>query len=197
MDRMKIINKLLHQGNGLFFASTASQAGLQRCQLSVLVNSGLLDRPSRGVYTESGGIEDELFSLQQRAKKLVYSHETALFLQGLSDRTPFRYSITVPASYKPSTHLKKICKIYYIKSELADLGKIILPSGMGHDVVVYNRERTLCDIIRSRNKIDSQIVPPALKGYVSRQDKNLNLLYEYAKQFKVFRMLHHYLEVLL
>ena len=57
-------------------------------------------------------------------------------------------------------------------------------------------ERTICDIIRDRNKIDSQIFNTALKEYIKRKDKNLNLLYKYAKEFNILKILKMYLEVL-
>ena len=93
--------------------------------------------------------------------------------------------------------LKKSCKIYYIKQELIDLGKIEKQSGMGHTIDTYDLERTLCDVIRSRNKMDSQIVIEALKNYARNKDKDLHRLYKYAGNFGVEKILYHYLEVLL
>ena len=100
-------------------------------------------------------------------------------------------------SSKNRTEGKKFCKFYYIKKELIDLGKIEKSSGMGHTIVTYDLERTLCDIIRSRNKIDGQIVIEALKNYVHRKNKDLHRLYKYAGNFGVEKILYHYLEVLL
>jgi predicted transcriptional regulator of viral defense system len=197
MKTLNLVDQLLNQGDGILFASVAVQAGLRPSQLTDMVNDGILERTNRGIYIKTGDIDDALFSLQQRAKKIVYSHETALFLHGLTDRTPFRYSITVPASYRPSNSLKVACKIYYIKVELIGLGKTELASGLGHKVVVYDRERTLCDIVRSRNKLDKQVFLDALKGYAARPGADLNLLYDYAEQFGISRLLQQYLEVLL
>jgi len=192
-----IVKKLLSMGNGMFAASQATKAGLHRQQLANFVKSGILERAERGIYISSGELDDALFWIQQRAKKIVYSHETALFLHRMTDRTPIRYSITVPSSYKVSTALKKSCKIYYIKQELFDLGKTEKPSGMGNTVIIYNPERTLCDVIRSRNKMDRQVVIEALKNYAMSKEKDLHRLYKYAKNFGVEKILHQYLEVLL
>lgn len=62
---------------------------------------------------------------------------------------------------------------------------------------VYNAERVLCDILRPRNHVDIQIVTAAFKRYAGRKDKNIPVLSEYAKVFKVERKLRAYLEVLL
>jgi predicted transcriptional regulator of viral defense system len=197
MEYLKLVNRLLDRGQGLVLTSDAVLAGLHRGQLSALVKTGQLEHAKRGVYIVAGGMVDELFTIQQRAKKIIYSHETALFLHGLTDRTPTQYSLTVPSSYKPSCAIKDACKVYYIKKELICLGKIEMPSGMGHIVISYDIERTICDIVRSRSKIDKQIFLDALKNYTRRKDTDLNRLYLYAKEFHIDKVLHQYLEVLL
>ena len=194
---MTIVQSLLSQGNGMFATSQATEAGLHRQKLANLVKSGTLERAGRGIYISPGGLDDVLYWLQQRAKKIVYSHETALFIHRMTSRTPIRYSITVPSSYKASQALKKLCKINYIKQGLIDLGKIEKPSGMGNNIVTYDLERTLCDIIRSRNKIDNQIIIEALKNYVQSKEKDLHRLYKYAENFGIKKILYHYMEVLL
>jgi predicted transcriptional regulator of viral defense system len=197
MKHLAHVRRLLDGENGVLLAQAAAQAGVRRQHLSALVDAGVLERAGRGVYVEAGGAGDELYTLQRRAAKIVYSHETALFLHGLTDRTPFRYTITVPNSYKPSGAIKAQCDVFYIRDELAGLGKREVPSCLGHTVIAYDLERTLCDIVRSRNKLDTQIVIDALKKYAVRKDKNLVILTEYAKTFRVSKILNQYLEVLL
>ena len=197
MITTEIVQNLLSQGNGMFSASKAAESGIHRQQLSNFVKSGILERAGRGVYISPGGLDDVLYWMQQRAKKIVYSHETALFLHRMTTRTPIRYSITVPSSYKPSDVIKSSCKIYYIKQDLIDLGKTEQSSGMGNTIVAYNIERTLCDLIRSRNKIDNQIIIEALKNYAGNIRKDLHLLNQYAEKFGIGKILNHYLEVLL
>jgi predicted transcriptional regulator of viral defense system len=197
MERTDILQSLLVEDNGVFLASKAVQAGLSRFDLSKFTERGLLERAGRGVYVAPGEMGDELYSLQERAKKIVYSHETALFLHGMTDRTPNRYSITVPSHYKASKAVKDKCKVYYIQPILLELGLMKLPSGMGHQIVAYDLERTICDVARSRSKIDGQIFIDALKNYASRQDADLNNLNNYARKLGVYRILRNYLEVLL
>ena len=196
MNESMLVQKLLNEENGTMLARTAVRGGLKRSVLSRMVKNGVLERADRGVYVRTGELEDEMYSLQQRARKIVYSHETALFLHGFTDRTPVTYSITVPSAYKPSSALKGRCKIYYIKPELIDLGKESLATGMGHDVISYNAERTVCDVVRSRNKIDRQVVLEALKNYVERKP-DLNKLGGYSKKLGIYRILFQYMEVLL
>ena len=85
---------------------------------------------------------------------------------------------------------------HYINKERFEIGETTKTLEDGTPIRIYNMERTICDIIRDRNKTDTQILNTAMKEYMKRSDKNLNLLYEYAKIFKITKILKMYLEVL-
>ena len=62
---------------------------------------------------------------------------------------------------------------------------------------MYDLERTICDLIRNRNSIEMQEFSSVIKTYIARKDKNLNLLMEYAKKFRIENVIRRYMEVLL
>ena len=66
----------------------------------------------------------------------------------------------------------------------------------GHTVRAYSLERTICDCLRSRNKLQSEVVFAGLKGYVRRSGRNLTLLMKTAEKLGVALLLRTYLEVL-
>ena len=68
-----------------------------------------------------------------------------------------------------------------------------------HDLTdpVYDLERTICDLLRSRNNMEMQTFQGALKMYARRKDKDLRTLMRYAGMFRVEKILRQYLEVLL
>lgn len=66
-----------------------------------------------------------------------------------------------------------------------------------NNIKVYNMERTLCDILRKRSGVDAGIIVEACKRYAVRNDKNIPLLSEYTKKFRVEEKVRRYLEVLL
>jgi hypothetical protein len=80
---------------------------------------------------------------------------------------------------------------------LFELGKTTLKTPAGNDVPAYDLERTICDVIRSRNKLGTETFLAALKLYAANPKKNLNQLNTYAKQMRVEKVLRRYLEVLL
>lgn len=180
-------------------SSITSSLGVDRKYLSILVEKGLIDHPSRGIYSLKNTIEDEYFSLSTRCKRCIFSHDTALFFHDLTDRTPLNFSITIPSGYNDN-YLRKndsTIEIFYIKKELHQIGKINMSSPSGKTIPVYDRERTICDLVRSKNRIESQIFTDALKKYSASNNKNLNKLMDYAQIFKVSKKIHEYMEVLI
>jgi predicted transcriptional regulator of viral defense system len=196
MDTLLSVEKLLDLHNGVLRTSDAVHAGLSRMTLSLLVKNGKLERIAHGQYIRPDDMPDELFMLQQRSKKIIYSHETALFLHDMAERTPLSHSLTIPSSSKLSTTLSGGCKVYYVKPDLFSMGQCTVVSKMGHEVRAYDAERTICDILRSRNRIDSQVFAAAMKSYIARKNQNWKSLREYAEALRVTKLLRQYMEVL-
>jgi len=61
----------------------------------------------------------------------------------------------------------------------------------------YDMERTICDIVRSRNKMGTETFLTALKLYAASPKKDLNRLNDYARQMRMANVIRKYLEVLL
>ena len=62
---------------------------------------------------------------------------------------------------------------------------------------IYNVERTICDIIKNKNKIDAEIFSKTLKEYPRSKNKNLTKLTKYAKTMNIENKVREYMEVLL
>lgn len=197
---MDCINELKHiakNNGGIIDNKTASAHGISRATLSKLCLDNKIQRIVRGQYIFNDDIQDELLSISMRSNLFVFSHETALFLHGISDRTPFVHTITVPSGNIPSKAIQEECKIYYIKPALFELGKTKLTTPFGNTVAGYDLERTVCDIVRSRNKLGSETFLSALKLYAVNPKKDLNKLNEYATEMKIAGVVRRYMEVLL
>ena len=89
------------------------------------------------------------------------------------------------------------CKVYTVKKDLLETGKTTVMNDSGHELPMYNLERTICDLFRSRSSIEIQDFAAIIKSYISRPDKDLNRLMEYAGLFRVDQVIRRYLEVLL
>lgn len=197
MDCMNELASIAKEHGGIAETKIAIAHGISKAMLSKLCKADKIHRVAQGQYIFPDDMQDELLSISKRTEQLIFSHETALFLHGISDRTPFEHTITVPSNYTPSVVTKAACKIYYIKPELFDMGKTMLKTPAGNEVPAYDLERTVCDMIRSRNKLGTETFLAALKMYAASPKKDLNKLNTYAKKMRVSNVLRQYLEVLL
>ena len=73
----------------------------------------------------------------------------------------------------------------YSVKEIYSLGLETILSPAGHNIRVYELERTLCDMVRGNEKSDIQIVNSAMKQYVGYKKKNIRKLMKYAKLLRV------------
>ena len=191
----QILN-MAHNNNGLVTSTQVTRAGISREHLRGLVNKGLLERSERGVYIVPTVFNDEMFNLQARFKRGIFSHGTALFLLDLTDRTPAKYSMSFPLGYNTTALKSENVKYYRVKEPLYDLGIMEINSPCGNPVRCYNAERTLCDILKSRSNSDIQVVTDAFKRYTRLDKRDIPQLSSFAKLCKVEKKLRAYMEVL-
>ena len=191
------IIRMAKENNGTVTTAMVVGAGFSRGNIKYLADKGMIEKSARGVYILPEVWEDEIFNLQNRFKRGIYSHETALFLWDLTDRTPNRYHMTFPANYNLTNPKEENVQCVQCMEALYELGIANAMTPGGNEVRAYSMERTLCDILRPHSRVDIQIVTEAFKRYANRSDRNIPVLSEYAKMLKVETKLRAYLEVLL
>ena len=190
MDNYK---KIIKKNNGILYSNKLDEYNIDRHILYSLVQEGILNRIAHGIYASPDKDINDFWLIGKRYKNGIYSHNTALYFYGMTDRTPFQLDMTFPSNNRVENDL---LNVHYIKKEFYDLGLTQLEIEKNFTIKIYNSERTICDIIRDRNKIDLQIFNTAINEYMKRKDKNLVLLSEYAKKFKIDKILAQYMEVL-
>lgn len=197
MRQFEMLDALLDERDGIIKTSEALALGISKEVFYRYVDARALQQAAHGVFVSPNAWLDSMYLIHLRSDQAVFSHETALFLHDLTDREPVRYSITVKAGYNAAKFKADGISVYSVKKELHHIGVTTLPTPFGHEVLAYDMERTICDLVRSRRNIDVQVFTGALKQYVRRPDMNLNRLMEYAPQFRIDKVLRKYLEVLL
>jgi len=191
------LKSIMLQSGGIFTSAQANSVGVSNERLRLLVKAGELEKLSFGVYASPDELVDKMYITQLRKPKVIYSHETALYLHDLTDRDPIKYSVTVPTGYNAMRLRSENITVYTIKRDFHSIGATQLSTIFGNKINVYNMERTICDCLRSRNQMDIAIVTDAVKRYATRKDKNLNALMDMAEKFKVTKLLRNYMEVLI
>jgi predicted transcriptional regulator of viral defense system len=186
-------DKIIKKNNGIIYASRLKEYDMDRHILKQLVDNKKLERIMHGVYASPDKDINEFWFMSERYKNGIFSHNTALYFYGMTDRTPLKLDMTFPSNNRVTN---ESLNIHYIKNENHKLGVTRLKLEDGTEINIYNVERTICDIIRDRNKIDPQIFNNAMNEYIKRKNKNLILLHKYAKIFKIEKILAQYMEVL-
>ena len=164
--------------------------------LTRLVNNNVIERVSRGLYVRTNSLPDDLVILQNKSKNAIYSNLTALYLYGFSDRLPIKYDITVNSGYNGSLQEVDNVNLFYTKKELLNLGEIVYRLDSGNLIKVYDLERTICDVIKNKNRLDQELVNKALRKYFYSKEKNTLKLYEYAKKMKIYKKFRSVFEIL-
>ena len=191
------LERLIETKDGLILTREVEAAGIPRQYLNILLKEKKLERVAHGVYLTPDAFDDEMYRVQAKNQRIIFSHETALYLHDLTDRDPIEWSVTIPYGYN-ATHLRdEGIKVYTVKKTLHQMGVIELKTIYGRDIKAYNKERTICDIVRNRNNMDVGILNEAVKRYLSSKDKNIPLLMRYAEELDIQNILRNYVEILL
>ena len=197
MSQFEQLDHLLKTQEGMLRTDQVVSAGISKPVFYNYVRSRDLERVAHGMYLSKDTWVDAMYLLHLRFSQVVFSHDTSLFFHDLTDREPLQYTVTVKTGYNPTKLKEEGVQVFTIKAELHEVGLITMQTPFGHDVPVYDMERTVCDLLRSRNHIEMQTFQGALKAYARRKDKDLRTLMRYAKLFRVEKILRQYLEVLL
>lgn len=197
MSRFDVLDILVKKGDGYLRTHQALAAGVSKPTLAEYVHKRKLERVAQGVYLAENAWPDELYLLCLSNSRLVLSHETALMLHGLTEREPRITSATVKAGYNASHLRKKGIRVYQVKPDIYDMGVVDVQTTFGNTVRAYDMDRTICDILRNKDRMDIQVFQYAMKEYMVSDQKNLSHLMEYAKRLRIETAVRTYTEVML
>jgi len=175
----------------------AEKLGVSRRLLSKWAAAGRLQRVAQGLYQSAKAVPDDMAILVVASGCIAISHESALYLLNLTSRCPAMYSATFPKGINPPKAFSAMLKKYYVIPELFGMGLSTARTPSGAVVPCYNAERTICDILRSRSRIDSETLYDALRRYSTSNSKDVNRLSEYAQIFHLEKILPAYMGALL
>jgi predicted transcriptional regulator of viral defense system len=197
MTHYERLRKLAEDSNGTITARLLDENRIHRMYIKKLLDEGFLLQSARGVYVTAGTLEDEMFVLQSRFSKGIFSYGSALFLHDLADRTPLYYTMTFPQGYNTSKPKASGIRTVSAAERYYETGISETKTPVGNIVKLYDPEKTVCDIVRNKKHIDVQIATEAIKRYARRRDRNTSRLMDYAKLLGVEDDIRKYMEVLL
>ncbi|MGG7215081.1 type IV toxin-antitoxin system AbiEi family antitoxin domain-containing protein [Clostridium nigeriense] len=197
MSYKEKLEELIKEKNGIVLTKDVTMKGIPREYIRQLVDKGILKRIDRGVYILKDCIDDKLYRLQSKYPSIIFSHFTSIGIHNSKSNKIINYEATVPSGYNSQNIEEYGVKVHHVKKELYEIGICIAKTEFGRDIKIYDIERTICDILRNRNKIDITEINNILKYYAKRNDKDIDKLKIYAKKFRISKVLELYIPFLI
>ena len=193
-----IIRDILKCQGGYITRKDINDQGIPSAVLSQYVKKFGLVKYDTGFYARPNWKKDEYLIFQYEYPKLIYSFSSAAHLHHLIDDQVASLEVTAPKNYRPFPLPRSGVTLHTdTKDNTYHLGIIEVQTSLNNTIKVYDLEKTICDLIRNRNKIDKGFFITCLTNYKKRSDKNIINLLNYAKEMKIERELHSLLDVIL
>lgn len=143
------------------------------------VSHGQLHPAGRGMYSTDEH-EDSLAVVARRYPDGILTSQTALYVRGLIDTPPERIDL---ATKRGGTKIPdQAVRQHFIPAEWLEVGKTQTDIE-GVSLLVYDQERMLLELMRSRNKLPYDMCREAVASYRKRSDKiDIHKLHDYAER---------------
>lgn len=184
----------MKENNGIIRTKDIEIRGINREYISKLYKEGIINKIDRGIYSLKGTIIDEYYIYQLKHPEVVFSHDSALYFHDMTEKTPDKIFVTVPQGYYDKKKPDNI-QFYYCKKELINLGVIETKTTSGNTIRVYDKERTICDILKKKKNIDPEQWAKTIRNYFFHSDVDYQKLIYYAKKMGVYKMIESYIVI--
>lgn len=194
----EFFKNLAKLGNGCISRKDTIANGIPPVAFTRYVRSKNLVKVGPGVYANKDAIIDELFQLQKRYPKIVYSGISALYLLGLTDRIPDSIEFTIPKGYrirKENLNSNVICHIEN-KIDFFQKGNTTVKTMFDNNVCCFSKEKMIIEMIRKRDEYDSELFLKAVKTFLRKNDNDMDFLFEYAKLRNIEEKVYQVLEIM-
>lgn len=181
---------------GLMRTSELKSLGYHSRKIVKLLENGVLSKVKTGVYElASEFVPDEVMLMKLFPSAVIYL-ESALLHYGYTDRIPSAWQIAVDKNISKEQFRISYPPVipFYLDSRYIEIG-ITEYEINGVNIRIYDKERTICDVLRYANKLEREVFNTAIQSYVKEKDKNIVRLMEYAKKLRVTQKVKNYFGV--
>lgn len=191
----KIKNHFIEYG-GVLKTSELNDLGFSSRQIKKFMEEGLITKIKHGFYELTDYIPREEVIIARLFPESVIFLESALFYYEYTDRIPSFWQIAVN---KNSSKLQynidyPLIKPYYLEPKFIEIGIDIIEIE-GVEIRIYDRDRTICDVLRYETKLEVEVFTNAIKNYIKDPKKNVRNLFEYAEIFNIKNKVQTYIGV--
>lgn len=190
MPERKDVESLRNMFSEYDFMMTTAQLGAEKLyyrDIQRMLEERLIEKVKRGYYhwIEDDG-KSEVVMIKSLFPDAVLCMETALFYYRYSDRNPAEWNIAIDKNVsRQRTKIEyPFVRAYRVEPALLSVGETKGEIDFTQ-VRIYDRDRTICDVLRNMNKMDKEVFNKAIQNYVKDLKKNIPNLMQYAKKMRV------------
>ncbi len=196
---IEIASKLFKENNGILRTSQAQRLGIDRHTLAAMIDVGSLVKEARGIYRMANLpplSEPDLIQVSLRIPQGVICLISALSFHHITTQSPYMVYIAIPhdtkkprLDYPPIEVIRPSGDVYIkgIQEHFLD----------GVVVRIYNKEKTIADCFKFRNKIGLDIAIEALRQYLHDKGSDIEKLLSYARIDRIEKVITPYIEAML
>lgn len=190
------IERIFAEGAGYARTADILAAGVNFFQIKKLQNAGAITRIKRGYYRWEGMAfwGSELPEIARLTPGAVFCLFSAAAYHGLTTYQSWQHHLAVERSVKIAGLPEGRVKLYFWTKSLLEFGIETVQTD-GGEIRITSAERTVCDLVKYRNKTGLDIMLEAIRAYFDRKDKNPTLLLDYARKLRVGKIIRPYLEI--
>lgn len=192
------LKEILMKNGGYITRRQVDENGIPSWFLTNLVRKEKLEKIAWGFYATEDWMQDDFFVFQYTYSKFVFSYDSALYLLGMTDKLPQGFEVTDPKNYRPFNPRDKNVIVHTdYKQKTYELGIAKVCTSMGHEVLAYDAEKTICSLIARAERIESETYVKALRSYAKFEGHTPNKLMEYAKVMGIEKKVYETMMVVL
>ena len=191
--KKSIVESLFRDNHGVMTSKELLENGVTYYTIRSLLSSGYIEKVKRGIYTLAHESEDELELVNKIVPNGILCMQSAAIVYDYTNKVPLRYHLSIDNKSRVNLPDYPKIKLYYWSKSQRELG-IEDKNHNGVNIKIYNKEKTICDYIRFRNKLDYSEVKEVLKSYMRDSNRDIVRLKTYSKELRIRTVLDHYLE---
>lgn len=186
MIEMHRIIEAFEKHGGVMKASELNEMGLSSRQIKKLIEKGKISKIKFGHYELADQVNPEEVIIAKLFPEAVIFLESALLHYHYTDRIPTEWQIAVDRNSEKGQYDigYPLVKPYYQESKFLGVGVAIF-NIQGVDVKIFDRDRTMCDVMRYERKLEKEVYTNAVMRYTKDPRKNIRRLFEYAEIFNI------------
>ncbi len=185
----------MHNTEQFISSSTVKEQGRSKYyKMLDKAKQGDLIQICRGIYATSEQLSGNMIDIDAVVKGGILCLWSAWNIHKLTTSMPQAFHIAIQRGRKVTVPAFPQIEIHHYTEKILNVGVMKMTID-GFSVNVYDVEKCVCDAVKFRNKIGTDVCSEIISNYLERPERNISKLMYYAKLLRVHTTLEKYLEI--